>query len=244
MAKETFAADAKNDSPAASAGEAAAQLPATQEAAPLSTHVSSGGAIRIGDLSWSRLNAVNPSSKYDVPGADDGDVVLEKEVVVIPRGSVGRLIVLARVKRFKQDIPFGSLEIPEIYDTAEDATAATPGNAYPIIPFCDVAGLLEWDPSGPITEEQAMAVFPFGAGDHQYALVQYTVQKSRAVDENFARIRTAEFASGGPCKTYVSLDTKQKSFKGNSWWQFTVSATGVKIPEETLAFIDSLQHMG
>jgi len=203
-------------------------------------------SIDIGELKWSRLNVFNASSKYRIEGAVEGDIVLEKEIRVIPARQKCPLVVLARQKRFKEDIPYGSQEVPQTFETWESAQRYfnEQENPYPIIPYCDVAGLLKWDKeTSPVSENDMAAAFPFEAGDDRYALVQYTVQKKRAVDENYARIRTIELANGGLWKKFVNVYSTSKSYAGNEWWQFMIAPTGVPVPDSTLTFIQQLMEL-
>lgn len=238
MAKETFAGSANEDKTVKA--DKKAEITKQESQLP-STRIQRGNAVAFEDLAWSRINVMNSSSKYDVAGAHDGDIILEQQLKVADAGAKVPLIVLAKLKRLKENIPYGSQQVPRIFNSIEEADGEDLD--YELIPFADVAGLLEWDPEGPVSESDADAAFPFEVGERRYALVQYTVQKSRAVEENYAKIATMELAKGDLTKFYVHLYTRQKAAMGNTWWQFMVAPTGIEVPGETREFIDRLSSL-
>tara|TARA_R110000772_G_scaffold50668_1_gene116464 strand:+ start:8961 stop:9629 length:669 start_codon:yes stop_codon:yes gene_type:complete len=211
---------------------------AVAESTELATPNETIAGIDANDIDIPRINIVQKTSDIDF---DTGSVVLDKTHEILTIDTKGPCIVLAAIKKWREDVPFDDDVMPKIANTREEAdvmstlNSSPDGNGYDIIEWADIT-LLFPQPEGVDDPD----TFPFPIGDNNYAIGRINVAKD-AYRKTFKALAT--FATFN--KT-VSLNSRLWTFESQlmsrgkySWCVPTLTVSQEKTPQEVLDFAQS-----
>lgn len=175
------------------------------------------GEINQTDIRLPRVNLVQKMSTT-AESHRFGDVLFEKTIKIGDIEHPVAITVLRLKKQYQQDLPYGSEEMPQVYDRAEDVRAAggsvIRGAANYFSEIAHIQMALQ-APEG-LTEEE-LEFFPYNHDGVDYALAVFTV--SRSAYSTFAKpIITHAFNTlkDGLCKGKFELHVDlKKSPKGS-----------------------------
>ena len=148
--------------------------------APAAASEGSGiqGEISQGDIRLPRINFVQKMSEL-AEAFKFGDIVFEKTVKVGGLDSPVNMVVMRLRKQFQEDLPYGSEEMPRVFDTSEEVRAAGGSvvrgseNYFSEIAHIQVA--IE-APEG--LSEAESEFFPYQHDGKDYAMAMITVGRS------------------------------------------------------------------
>lgn len=218
---------------------------ATQPKGEVSTYAPGGQGPDPEDINIDHIQILGKSSHFDPEGGSLGDICINKEIPLVGEGEQLQCVLVHTRKYWKEDIPYGSDEMPQFANTPAEKDNLDANSDYKTIPVCDVTILLE-RPASFTDDEKAAAIFIYEFGGREFALVKYTVQKAQAVRENYGTINTVSHArrtkGGDATAYYFELSSKEKGtgtkFK---WHQFVLRGVSAEAPVEAVEFARSLR---
>ena len=138
-------------------------------------------AITPSDIDIPRLNLVQKTSSIEGPV---GSVVLDKTHVLMEPDESRDVIVVTALKRWRENIPYGSDELPRIAETEEEKKAIDANSEYGTIEFADIILLIP-QPEG--NEDEGAYTVPIG--DEMFAIGKLNAAKD-AYRQTYKRLAT------------------------------------------------------
>lgn len=184
------------------------------------------------DVDIPRLNVVQKMSTSDF---DHGSLVLDKSHEIVPAQTKTPCIVVGAIKKWKEDVPFDSDEMPQIVDTKAQMLELKKQSEYDILEFAEII-LLFPQPEDNEDDE----AFPFPIGDTNYALGKIYVQKDAYRKTYKSLITFAMFNRNMALGSRYWNFESQVMTKGKySWFVPTLTVTPNEVPEEVLEFVNN-----
>jgi hypothetical protein len=193
----------------------------------LSTTSNTGMATLSQDIEIPRLNVIQKMSQIEGPV---GSVVLDKEFVLLEAEQKTPVVIIGASKRWKEDIPYDSEQIPKVVSTQQEATLLAEESSYPIIEFAEIVLLIPQ-----IGDDDSN--FPYPIGEQNYQLGRISVQKD-AYRMTYKRLFTFQtFNSNIPVASRLWNFGTELMTKGKySWYVPTLTVTKEESPKEAQEF--------
>lgn len=188
--------------------------------------------IDVEDIDIPRLSVVQKMSSSEF---DHGSLVLDKSHEIIPAQTKTPCIILGAVKKWKEDIPFESEEMPTIAETKAEAKILEENSDYPILEYAELM-LMFPQPEGNEDDE----AFPFPIGDTNYCVGKLYAQKDAYRKTYKALMTFAAFNRTATLGSRLWTFESQVMSKGKySWFVPTLAPTTVEVSEEVNEFVSS-----
>lgn len=155
------------------------EAPATQALATVASGNSAmQGEFTTSDLRLPRINLVQKMSEL-AESFKFGDVVFEKTMRVGGLENPLPFTVLRLVKQYQQDLPYGSEEMPQVYNTSEEVRAAG-GSVVRGAPnyFSEIAHIQMAIAAPEEIDEEMLDFFPYSNNGKSWAKAVMTVSRS------------------------------------------------------------------
>lgn len=136
------------------------------------------GEINQTDIRLPRVNLVQKMSET-AEIFKFGDIIFEKTVKIGDLNSPVKITVLGIKKQYQQDLPYGSEEMPQLFDTSEEVRQAggsvvRGGDNY----FAEIAHIRMVIEAPESLGEEELEYFPYAFNDKYYAQAVITVGRS------------------------------------------------------------------
>jgi hypothetical protein len=179
------------------------------------------------DIEIPRLNVIQKMSQIEGPV---GSVVLDKEFVLLEAEQKTPVVIIGATKRWKEDIPYDSEQIPKVVSTQQEATLLAEESSYPIIEFAEIVLLIPQ-----IGDDDSN--FPYPIGEQNYQLGRISVQKD-AYRMTYKRLFTFQtFNSNIPVASRLWNFGTELMTKGKySWYVPTLAVTKEESPKDAQEF--------
>jgi len=193
----------------------------------LSTTSNTGMTTLSQDIEIPRLNVIQKMSQIEGPV---GSVVLDKEFVLLEAEQKTPVVIIGATKRWKEDIPYDSEQIPKVVSTQQEATLLAEESSYPIIEFAEIVLLIPQ-----IGDDDSN--FPYPIGEQNYQLGRISVQKD-AYRMTYKRLFTFQtFNSNIPVASRLWNFGTELMTKGKySWYVPTLTVTKEESPKDAQDF--------
>ena len=189
-------------------------------------------AIDAEDIDIPRLNVIQKMSSSEF---DHGSLVLDKHHEIVQAETKIPCIVLGAIKKWKEDIPFDTDEMPIIVDTKEAMLELKNNSEYDILEFAEIIMMFPQ----PEDNEDSEA-FPYPIGDTNYCIGKIYVQKD-AYRKTYKSLMTfAAFnRSLSVSSRYWTFEAQVFSKGKYSWFVPTLSVTKDEVPLEIAEFVNN-----
>ena len=185
------------------------------------------------DIDIPRLNIVQKTSSIDGPV---GSVVLDKTHILMEPEDSREVIVVTALKRWRENIPYGSDELPRIAEDEAQKEAIEKNSEWGTIEFADIILLIP-QPKGDDNE----AAYTVPIEDSMYAIGKLNAAKD-AYRMTFKRLAT--FCMYNPTTPFshrkwtfsADLLTKGK----HSWYAPSLTITKNKPSDDVISFVNRL----
>lgn len=184
------------------------------------------------DIDIPRLNVVQKMSSSDF---DHGSLVLDKSHEIISAETKTPCVILGAIKKWKEDVPFDSEEMPEIVSTKDAMMDLKSRSEYDILEFAEII-LMFPQPEGNEDDE----AFPFEIDGDNYTIGRIYVQKD-AYRKTYKSLMTfAAFNRGMSVGSRFWNFESQVMSKGKySWFVPTLTVTSEEVPEGVTEFVNN-----
>jgi len=184
------------------------------------------------DIPW--LNIVQRTSNMEV--GDPGDLVHDKEHVIVGAEIPLKVVPLHPKKGWKEDIDFDSDETPRVVWSEKDRDALAADSDYDIMEFAELSFLLP-NPDSKATEDFNPA-YPFPIAGGQYNLGKIYVQKD-GYRQTYKRLATFKtFNADVPIQSvYWELSIVLLERGKYKWYAPNLKVTEERTPEKLQAFL-------
>lgn len=190
-------------------------------------------SITPSDIDIPRLNLVQKTSTIEGPV---GSVVLDKTHILMEPEESREVIVVTALKRWRENIPYGSDELPRIADTEAEKQAIEASSEYGTIEFADIILLIP-QPEG--NDDEGAYTVPIGGS--MYAIGKLNAAKD-AYRQTYKRLAT--FSTFNPTTPFshrkwsftATLLTRGK----HSWYAPSLTITKETPSKDVITFVDRL----
>jgi len=134
-------------------------------------------SITASDIEISRLNIIQASSEI---AGEAGSIVLDRTTTILEPDQECSVIPVDAMKGWRENIPFGSPEMPRIAWEDEEKSALEADSEFGTIEFAEIILLF------PMPEGADEELYPYPIGDGQYALGKLNVAKPEPAATNKA----------------------------------------------------------
>jgi hypothetical protein len=185
------------------------------------------------DIDIPRLNLVQKTSSIDGPV---GSVVLDKTHILMEPEDSREVIVVTALKRWREDIPYGSDELPRIAENETQKEAINNNSEWGTIEFADIILLI---PQPKDNEDEAAYTVPIK--DSMYAIGKLNAAKD-AYRMTYKRLAT--FCMYNPTTPFshrkwtftAELLTRGK----HSWFAPSLTITKKEPSDDVIKFVNRL----
>ena len=188
--------------------------------------------ISAGDIEISRLNIIQSSSEI---AGDAGAVVMDRSTVLLEPEQQCYAIPVNAIKGWRENIPFGSPEMPRLASTEEQKSEIDADSEYGTIEFAEVILLF---PMPEDAGEDKQELYPYPIGDGAYALGKLNVAKD-AYRCTFKRLAT--FSAFNPdfplCAKLWNFKAELLTRGRHSWYVPSLTVSKEDAPEEVRTFV-------
>jgi len=204
-----------------------------QEKAEISTGQSSNGGfvVSLEDVDIPRLNVIQKMSSIEGPV---GGVVIDKSDVLIQKDQRIDVIIGHTKKGWRENIPFGSDEMPRMAWTESERAEVESDSEYgKMVVFADITFLVPQ----PEDADDENDIYQYPIGDKNYALGVINVSKD-GYKFTYKKLNTFQlFNSTLPISAKVwSFGTELITKGQHSWFVPTLKPTSENAPEEAVTF--------
>ena len=204
-----------------------------QEKAEISTGQPSNGGfvVSLEDVDIPRLNVIQKMSSIEGPV---GGVVIDKSDVLIQKDQRIDVIIGHTKKGWRENIPFGSDEMPRMAWTESERAEVESDSEYgKMVVFADITFLVPQ----PEDADDENEIYQYPIGDKNYALGVINVSKD-GYKFTYKKLNTFQlFNSTLPISAKVwSFGTELITKGQHSWFVPTLKPTSENAPEEAVTF--------
>tara|TARA_Y100001937_G_C7082098_1_gene313506 strand:- start:32 stop:703 length:672 start_codon:yes stop_codon:yes gene_type:complete len=190
-----------------------------------------GFVVSLEDVDIPRLNVIQKMSSIEGPV---GGVVIDKSDVLIEKGERVDVIIGHTKKGWRENIPFGSDEMPRIaWSESERAEIERDSEYGKMVVFADITFLVPQ----PEDADDENEIYQYPIGDKNYALGVINVSKD-GYKFTYKKLNTFQlFNSTLPISAKVwSFGTELITKGQHSWFVPTLKPTSENAPEEAVTF--------
>ena len=190
-----------------------------------------GFVVSLEDVDIPRLNVIQKMSSIEGPV---GGVVIDKSDVLIEKGERVDVIIGHTKKGWRENIPFGSDEMPRMaWSESERAEIERDSEYGKMVVFADITFLVPQ----PEDADDENEIYQYPIGDKNYALGVINVSKD-GYKFTYKKLNTFQlFNSTLPISAKVwSFGTELITKGQHSWFVPTLKPTSENAPEEAVTF--------
>lgn len=190
-----------------------------------------GFVVSLEDVDIPRLNVIQKMSSIEGPV---GGVVIDKSDVLIEKDERVDVIIGHTKKGWRENIPFGSDEMPRMAWSESDRTEIENDSEYgKMVVFADITFLIPQ----PENADDENDIYQYPIGDQNYALGVINVSKD-GYKFTYKKLNTFQlFNSTLPISAKVwSFGTELITKGQHSWFVPTLKPTSENAPEEAVTF--------
>ena len=190
-----------------------------------------GFVVSLEDVDIPRLNVIQKMSSIEGPV---GGVVIDKSDVLIEKDERVDVIIGHTKKGWRENIPFGSDEMPRMAWSESDRTEIENDSEYgKMVVFADITFLIPQ----PENADDENDIYQYPIGDQNYALGVIDVSKD-GYKFTYKKLNTFQlFNSTLPISAKVwSFGTELITKGQHSWFVPTLKPTSENAPEEAVTF--------
>ena len=190
-----------------------------------------GFVVSLEDVDIPRLNVIQKMSSIEGPV---GGVVIDKSDVLFEKSERVNVIIGHTKKGWRENVPFGSDEMPRIAWSESERTEIENDSEYgKMVVFADITFLVPQ----PEDADSENDIFQYPIGDQNYALGVINVSKD-GYKFTYKKLNTFQlFNSSLPISAKVwSFGTELITKGQHSWFVPTLKPTSENAPEEAVAF--------
>ena len=190
-----------------------------------------GFVVSLEDVDIPRLNVIQKMSSIEGPV---GGVVIDKSDVLIEKGERVDVIIGHTKKGWRENIPFGSDEMPRMaWSESERAEIESDSEYGKMVVFADITFLVPQ----PENADDENDIYQYPIGDQNYALGVINVSKD-GYKFTYKKLNTFQlFNSTLPISAKVwSFGTELITKGQHSWFVPTLKPTSENAPEEAVTF--------
>ena len=186
-------------------------------------------SITASDIEIARLNIIQSSSEIS---GEAGSIVLDRTTTILEPEQECSVIPVNAVKGWRENIPFGSPEMPRLAWGEEEKAAIEADSEFGTIEFAEITLLF------PMPEGADEEIYPYPIGNEQYALGKLNVAKD-AYRCTYKRLAT--FSAFNPdtplCEKTWKLKAELLTRGRHSWFVPSLTVSKDKSPEDVSSFV-------